>query len=598
MTARDHTRGGTVAIAALCSVQFADVLGVTVVVTALPRMLADLKAPASASSLVAGGYAMCFGGLLMLGARLGDRFGHRRTITASLAVFALGALLGAVADSAALLTAARCLQGAAAAASVPSALRLLTTLTADGPKRRRAIAVWSAAGASAGASGFVVGGIVTGLADWRWVFWTYVPLAAAIAAAVVRSVPRDHGPRPAVPLNAAAAAAFTAAVMAIVAGTTLIAQPGRQPAGLTVVLLAVPLTAAFLIADRRASAPLLPVAVLRTPPLRRGTAGAFLNTLATSSAMTLTTLYLQDTRHDSPLAAAATLVPFSLAVVAGSAVASPALHRIGCQRAMSAGLAAIAAADAALAVTAAHRWAVPACVAIAGAGLGLSSVASTALGTTVPAAQRGTASGIINTAAQLGTAIGIAAVMLIAAATTGLPGPGTSAPVIAWAAAGAIAITGALAFIRSSQPASAATRAADLVGRRRLHRDRRCRDGGTGRDQHHGVIARKRRAPSGAGTAAEYPAQQPSELRALRRRQRREQFILHAVQHAIKPLQVRRTLLRDRDDVAPPVSWVDHPLQEVPPGQFVDRRHHVAAVHPRAATKACLARRPEFCQRG
>ena len=139
-------RNTSLAITALCSVQFVDVLGVTVVVTALPRMLADLNAPASAGSLVSGGYAMFFGGLLMLGARLGDRFGHRRTITASLAVLAAGALLGAVAGSVVLLTAARCLQGAAAAASVPSALRLLTTLAA-GPPRRRAIAARSSAGA-------------------------------------------------------------------------------------------------------------------------------------------------------------------------------------------------------------------------------------------------------------------------------------------------------------------------------------------------------------------------------------------------------------------------------------------------------------------
>jgi MFS family permease len=117
MAASSRERNTSLAITALCSVQFVDVLGVTVVVTALPRMLADLNAPASA------------GGLLMLGARLGDRFGHRRTITASLAVLAAGALLGAVAGSIVLLTAARCLQGAAAAASVPSALRLLTTLT-------------------------------------------------------------------------------------------------------------------------------------------------------------------------------------------------------------------------------------------------------------------------------------------------------------------------------------------------------------------------------------------------------------------------------------------------------------------------------------
>jgi hypothetical protein len=95
MATGGRARNGSLAIAALCSVQFADVLGVTVVVTALPRMLADLRAPASSAGLVAGGYALFFGGLLMLGARLGDRFGHRRTITASLAVLAVGALLGA-----------------------------------------------------------------------------------------------------------------------------------------------------------------------------------------------------------------------------------------------------------------------------------------------------------------------------------------------------------------------------------------------------------------------------------------------------------------------------------------------------------------------
>src|ERR1700759_1401234 len=181
MAASGRGRNPSLAITALCSVQFVDVLGVTVVVTALPRMLADLHAPASAGSLV------------MLGARLGARFGHRRTITASLAVFAAGALLGAVAGSVVLLTAARCLQGAAAAASVPSALRLLTPLAPAGPPRRRAIAAWSAAGASAGASGFAVGGVITDLASWRLVFWAYLPLAAALAAAVMRAVPRDRG---------------------------------------------------------------------------------------------------------------------------------------------------------------------------------------------------------------------------------------------------------------------------------------------------------------------------------------------------------------------------------------------------------------------
>ena len=116
------------AVAVLCLVQFVDVLGVTVVITALPVMLADLGADQSAATLVVTGYAMFFGGLLMLGARLGDRYGHRRIMLAGLALFGAASLLGALAGAVVVLAAARCLQGAAAAASVPSALRLLSVV--------------------------------------------------------------------------------------------------------------------------------------------------------------------------------------------------------------------------------------------------------------------------------------------------------------------------------------------------------------------------------------------------------------------------------------------------------------------------------------
>jgi MFS family permease len=459
------------AVAALCSVQFVDVLGVTVVVTALPRMLADLRAPASAGSLVSGGYALFFGGLLMLGARLGDRFGHRRTITVSLAIFAVGALLGATAGSVVVLTAARCLQGAAAAGSVPSALRLLTTVTAEGPQRRRAIAAWSAAGAAAGASGFVVGGIVTDLASWRFVFWAYLPLAAVLAGAVRHSVPRDRAAGRAGPLNAGGAIAFTGAVMAVVVGTTLIARPGLRIAGAGVVLLAAPVAAAFIWIDRRAAAPLLPAAVVRLAPLRRGALGSFLNTATTSSVMTLATLYLQDTLQRSPLRTAATLLPFSLAVVAGSALAAPALRRILPERVMAAGLGLVALADATLAVAAGPGWAVPACAAVAGSGLGLSSVAATTLGTGVAPGVRGTASGILNTAAQLGTALGIAVLLLIATATAGAPRAGGGVPVVAWSVAAAVAAIGALVCGRAPRPEPSARAARNTDAARSASRD-------------------------------------------------------------------------------------------------------------------------------
>lgn len=448
-------RAAGLGVVSLCLVQFVDVLGVTVMVTALPAMLADLRAPADAASLISTGYAMFFGGLLMLGARLGDRFGHRRVILAGLAIFALAAVVGATAPSVVVLTAARCLQGAAAALSVPPALRLLTTITADGPQRERAIAGWSAAGAAAGASGFVAGGVVTYLAGWRAVFWAYVPVALLLAAIITRAVPPDREADRSVRLNVLSVSLFTGAVMVFVVAATLLPEPGRAAPGAALAVVAVVLAGVFVAVDRRSAAPLLPAAVLRARPMREGAAGALLNTLTTSSAITLATLYLQNTLGRSPLAAALMLVPFSVAVIAGAALAAPALARVTPQRLVAAGLAVIGVSDAALIPAAGSTWALPVCVAAGGAGIGLSSVAATRLGTSVPASQRGAASGIINTAAQLGTALGIAALLLVAAVSTGIPERGSPVPSVAWGASALISFAGAVAFWLSWSPPSA-----------------------------------------------------------------------------------------------------------------------------------------------
>src|SRR6201987_2355286 len=264
-------RAGTVwlGVVSLCLVQFVDVLGVTVMVTALPAMLADLRASADAASLISTGYAMFFGGFLMLGARLGDRFGHRRIILTGLALFTVAAVVGATAASAVVLTASRCLQGAAAAVSVPSALRLLTTITSDGPQRERAIAAWSASGAAAGASGVVVGGVVTYLVGWRAVFWAYLPLAVVLAVAIGRAVPPDRAGDRSVRLSVPSVSTFTGAVMAFVVAATLLPQPGRAALGSALLAVAVVLAGLFIVVDRRSAAPLLPNAVLGLRPLRQ-----------------------------------------------------------------------------------------------------------------------------------------------------------------------------------------------------------------------------------------------------------------------------------------------------------------------------------------
>ncbi len=474
MTART-TAGHSVglpAVLALCLVQFVDVLGVTVVVTALPRMLADLHASDSAGSLIATGYAMFFGGLLMLGARLGDRYGHRRIILVGLGLFAVAALLGATAGSVVMLTAARCLQGSAAAVSVPSALRLLTTMTAQGRQRQRAVAMWSAAGAAAGASGFVVGGVITEAAGWRVVFWAFLPLAIVLALSVAVFVGAGTpGDRPRT-LALPSVVAFTTAVMLFVVATTLL--PRRDSAAFGACLLVAAAVAAVLFAvlDRRADAPLLPSPLVGLRSLRQGAIASLLNTATTSSAITLATLYLQNTRGRSPLAAGLLLLPFSLAVIVGSALAAPALSRWNSQRVIAVGLAAIGCFDAALVVSARSAWALALCVAVGGLGIGLSSVAATGLATSVPVAERGVASGVVNTAAQLGTALGIAILLLIAGLTHQAPAPGTDAPSIAWAFAAAVSLVGAVAFATASRVVSRdGTRSRRLAGdpaRRRL----------------------------------------------------------------------------------------------------------------------------------
>jgi len=286
----------------------------------------------------------------------------------------------------------------------------------------------------------------------------------ALAAIIARTAPpsEDSGRDRPRSLNLGASVTFTAAVMAFVVGATLIVPPGGRLAGGLLLASFLLLTVLFVAIDRRAAAPLLPREVTRAANLRQGAWGAFLNTATTSSAVTLVTLYLQNTLRRTPLQAAAALLPFSLAVIGGSALAPRLQRPLGPRGTMAIGLLAIAAADIALVWGAAAAWAVPLCAAVAGGGIGLSSVAATGVGTDVAAYWRGSASGIINTAAQLGTAVGIAILLLVAAATTGTPAPGIAPPRLAWAVAALTAAAGAAVFARPRR----ATPSPGLSGRR------------------------------------------------------------------------------------------------------------------------------------
>jgi predicted MFS family arabinose efflux permease len=265
------------------------------------------------------------------------------------------------------------------------------------------------------------------------------------------SVPPGTDNEPAGSLNLAGSAAFTAAIMAFVVGSTVISQPAGHTAGGVALGACAVLAAAFVVIDRRAAAPLLPRQLTSRTALRQGALGGFLNTATTSSAITLVTLYLQNTLHRSPLQAAATLLPFSLAVIAGSSLAARLLRSLRPEQVVAAGLAVIAVADATLIPSARSSWAVALCTAGAGAGIGLSSVAATGLGTDVGPRWRGGASGLVNTTAQLGTAVGVAVLLLIATVTSGMPAASTSPPDVARAVGAAAATAGAARFTMAAR---------------------------------------------------------------------------------------------------------------------------------------------------
>jgi MFS family permease len=426
------------AVIPLCGVQFVDVLGVTSAIAAIPAIIRGLAAPPEATGLLATVYAAFFGGLLVLGARLGDKYGPRRVLLIGLVLFTAVAFLAATAQQIFQLLAAIALEGAAAALSVPCALRLLLHVATDPRARRTALAAWSATGAVAGVLGYVIGGVLTNVFGWQAIYAVYAPIGAFLFAGVFLCVPKLAAPDRHRHLDLVGAVLLVGAIMALIIGASLLDRPDLRSVALGSLTAGVLLILIFVGQQRRARTPLIPAAAARSRNLRSGSLVSFVNTATTSSAGVLATLLLQQHLGLSPLQAAFTLMPFSIAVIAGSVLSRPLGARLRDQRLCGVGLGGIAAGNLILAVTAGRIAGLVVGVVVAGVGLGIAAVAATSLGTRVGDELTGSATGLLNTAAQLGTALGVAA--LITIATLARPPTGTA---IAWAAAAATAgITG------------------------------------------------------------------------------------------------------------------------------------------------------------
>jgi MFS family permease len=437
-------------VALLCTAQFVVVLDATIVAIALPAMQRSLHVTTADVQWVLSAYTLAFAGFLVVAGRLADLHGRRRVFVAGLALFTAASLVCGLSRSAGLLIAARTVQGLGAAAVAPAALAAITAAIPDGPDRRRALGIWTAAAAGGGAAGWVLGGVLTEQAGWPWVFLVNVPIGVAAIALTPVLVPETTAGGPGRRLDVGGATTITLALALLVFGLTRAQVDGpAAPAAIGGVGAGLAFLALFRRIEKRAPDPLLPAALLRADGLAGANVAAAAVTGSTSPAMLLCVLELQGGRGLSPLHAGAMFAPFNLAVISGSLLGPRVARAVGPGVAMAAGLTGVGAGVLGLLAAAGGHappvWFLPAFVAM-GVSLGCASVASTAAGTAaVGEAREGVASALLNTAAQVGAALGIGVLVSLAA----VAGEG-----VAFAGAAAVALAGAATALRASQAPS------------------------------------------------------------------------------------------------------------------------------------------------
>jgi EmrB/QacA subfamily drug resistance transporter len=314
------------ALTVISAAQLMVVLDGTIVNIALPHLQTDLGFTPDNLSWVVNAYTLAFGGLLLLGGRLGDLFGRRRVFMAGVVVFALASLVGGIAQTEAILLGARALQGVGAALASPTALALITTTFPAGQARNRAMGVYAAMSGAGAAIGLILGGALTE-ASWRWTFFINVPIGLVVvflAPRVLRESERGRGT-----LDVPGAVTGTLGLASLVYGLTHAASTSWGDAVTVGTLVAgVVLLGVFMLVESRSEHPLLPVRILQDRT--RGT--SFVVMLVVGAAMFsmfyFLGLYIQQVLGYSPLKAGFAFLPFSFGIVIAAQVASALMTRV------------------------------------------------------------------------------------------------------------------------------------------------------------------------------------------------------------------------------------------------------------------------------
>jgi EmrB/QacA subfamily drug resistance transporter len=399
-----------IALALISMAQLMVVLDGTIVNIALPHIQTDLGFSIASLPWVVNAYALAFGGLLLLGGRIGDIVGRRKVFMFGVVLFGVASFIGGIAQNETILLASRILQGVAAAAASPNALALITTTFPAGKERNRAMAVYAAMSGAGAAVGLILGGLLTE-ASWRWTFFINTPIGLIVAVLAVRYL--GESARQTGKFDLPGAITGTVGLTALVYGLTHAAEEGwGDSVTLSFILGGLALIALFLTIEARSRHALMPFRILAN----RTRGVSFFVMLIVGAAMFsmfyFLGIFIQSILGYSALKTGFAFLPFSFGIVAAAQVASTLVSRIDPRWISGAG-AALAAGGmfgfSQLDVTSTYFTHLLPYILLLSFGMGLIFVPLTLTAVSgVANEDSGVGSAVLNTVQQIGGAIGLA----------------------------------------------------------------------------------------------------------------------------------------------------------------------------------------------
>jgi EmrB/QacA subfamily drug resistance transporter len=421
MKTDDRTRW--LALIVICLGSLMNVLDSTIVGVALPSIRADLGFSQTSLAWVVNAYLLTFGGFLLLGGRLGDLFGERRLFIGGIALFTVASLACGLAFSKGMLIGARTVQGFGGAVASAVALSMIVSLFVEPAERAKAMGVFGFVAAGGGSIGVLLGGVLTDLLDWHWIFLVNVPIGVLVCVLSLRLLPAGGGARRNRRIDVAGAVLVTSALMlavyAIVNGNQAGWLSGQT---ITLGLATVALLAAFAAVESRVSSPLVPLGLFRLRNLATANVVGVLWAGAMFAWFFLSALYLQLVLGYSPLRVGLVFLPANVIMAAFSlGLSAKIVGRFGIRAPLATGLG-FAAVGLALFARAPLDGSLadvlPSMLLLGlGAGLAFNPVLLAAMGD-VDQSDSGLASGIVNTSFMMGGAVGLAALASVAASRT------------------------------------------------------------------------------------------------------------------------------------------------------------------------------------